>query len=526
MVSLITQTGYSFGYGFVNYYRLKDAMKARYIMNGKPVKHKYIKVSFARPPSEDIKDTNLFLTGLPEFVTELELEDMFCPYGVVVHRKVLRDYETGLPRGIGFVRYETKMEAAAAIENLNGKIPSGASGPIKVRLAQDQGKQKAVYLAGYEAAMEEQDIDPAEDLSTNTRPVGVPVLNPSGRAKTGRRKKSSKGAKVLYEHSNAHEGSHGSVRGGHNEGLIGNYRGGKIKGPPEGPFGSGPYRGRIPESGSSSDQNSNRKEGYSAENTNLYVCGLPDFVDEEELVSMFARFGLIVNRYILRDKRNLRPKGAGFVRFKTESEANAAIVAMNNTRPNGFPKLMTVKLAHDQSPKYYQNYQEEGCQGSWGNAGPNPYDDYSAPPWNAPIWDDDWSRDPRSAPDRPSSALPYAAAYSLRDVTTPRYDMRPHTTLPVVRPDADEPPEGPHGSRPGIVSSVQTKFSCKWQCSYNVDMYFLDLQLGREGCSEVSTESQYVGNLELEHQCRVRILLYSGEVTIMEALSHHADLIP
>jgi RNA recognition motif-containing protein len=73
-------------------------------MNGMQLGHKRIKVSFARPPSDDIKDTNLFVTGLSPEITETELEEMFSPHGVIVHLRVLRDRETKETRGVAFVR--------------------------------------------------------------------------------------------------------------------------------------------------------------------------------------------------------------------------------------------------------------------------------------------------------------------------------------------------------------------------------------------------------------------------------------
>jgi len=148
-----SQTGYSFGYGFVNFCDVHDAVDARNALNGLQLEHKRIKVSFARPPSDDIKDTNLFVTGLAASITELELDKLFSPFGVIVHLRVLRDRQTKATRGVAFVRCETRTEACAAILDLNGIVPPGASDPIRVRLAQDHGKQKAAYLAGYQAAL-------------------------------------------------------------------------------------------------------------------------------------------------------------------------------------------------------------------------------------------------------------------------------------------------------------------------------------------------------------------------------------
>jgi len=51
------KTGYSFGFGFVNFVRPEDASRAIEVMNGLQVENKRLKVSYARPAGEDIKDT-------------------------------------------------------------------------------------------------------------------------------------------------------------------------------------------------------------------------------------------------------------------------------------------------------------------------------------------------------------------------------------------------------------------------------------------------------------------------------------
>ena len=61
------QTGYSFGFGFVEYQKPEDAAKAILQLNNLPVQHKRIKVSYARPPGEDIKETNLYIQNIPRW---------------------------------------------------------------------------------------------------------------------------------------------------------------------------------------------------------------------------------------------------------------------------------------------------------------------------------------------------------------------------------------------------------------------------------------------------------------------------
>lgn len=50
-------------------------------------------------------------------------------------------------------RFERRDQAAAAINALNNFVPQGADEPIRIRLAEDHGKQKAAYLAGFRAGM-------------------------------------------------------------------------------------------------------------------------------------------------------------------------------------------------------------------------------------------------------------------------------------------------------------------------------------------------------------------------------------
>lgn len=114
---------------------------------------KKVKVSFARPPSDDIKYTNLYITNLPRNISEDELISIFKPFGPIIQRKLLRDKYTNLPRGVAFIRYERRAQASTAIMQLNDTIPQGCREPIRIRLAEDHGKQKAAYLAGFQAGM-------------------------------------------------------------------------------------------------------------------------------------------------------------------------------------------------------------------------------------------------------------------------------------------------------------------------------------------------------------------------------------
>jgi len=109
----------SLGYGFVNYVKPEDAQRAIKSFNGLRLQNKTIKVSYARPSSESIKGANLYVSGLPKSMTQLELEQLFKPYGKIITSRILCDNLTGISKGVGFVRFDQRFEAEKAIENLN-----------------------------------------------------------------------------------------------------------------------------------------------------------------------------------------------------------------------------------------------------------------------------------------------------------------------------------------------------------------------------------------------------------------------
>ncbi|XP_029003025.1 ELAV-like protein 1 isoform X3 [Betta splendens] len=127
--------GHSLGYGFVNFVNPSDAERAISTLNGLRLQSKTIKVSYARPSSDTIKDANLYISGLPRTLSQPELEDMFACYGRIINSRVLVDQASGLSRGVAFIRFDKRAEAEDAIKHLNGNTPPGSSEPITVKFA-------------------------------------------------------------------------------------------------------------------------------------------------------------------------------------------------------------------------------------------------------------------------------------------------------------------------------------------------------------------------------------------------------
>ncbi|XP_041042103.1 ELAV-like protein 2 isoform X6 [Carcharodon carcharias] len=134
-------TGQSLGYGFVNYVDPKDAEKAINTLNGLRLQTKTIKVSYARPSSASIRDANLYVSGLPKTMSQKELEQLFTQYGRIITSRILVDQVTGVSRGVGFIRFDKRVEAEEAIKGLNGQKPPGATEPITVKFANNPSQK-------------------------------------------------------------------------------------------------------------------------------------------------------------------------------------------------------------------------------------------------------------------------------------------------------------------------------------------------------------------------------------------------
>ncbi|XP_068245785.1 ELAV-like protein 1 isoform X13 [Palaemon carinicauda] len=257
----------SLGYGFVNYVRQDDAERAINQLNGLRLQNKTIKVSYARPSSEAIKGANLYVSGLPKSMTQQDLEAMFRAYGSIITSRILCDNITGLSKGVGFIRFDQRIEAERAIQKLNGTIPDGAQEPITVKFANNpSNNNKAVPpLAAY--------------LSPLTRRYGGPIHHPAGRFR-------------YIPLSPLTRYSPGS-----GDNLLGN--------------------SLLPGS------------ALNGSGWCIFVYNLAPETEENILWQLFGPFGAVQNVKVIRDLQTNKCKGFGFVTMTNYDEAVVAIQSLN-----------------------------------------------------------------------------------------------------------------------------------------------------------------------------------------------------
>lgn len=134
-------TGYSYGFGFVEYANEIDAARAIETLNGFQLQNKKIKVAYSRPGGEEIKNANLYLRGIPKNMTEEEFRELMSPYGDIVQCRLLKDATGGKNKGVGFVLYDQHKQAEDAIASLSGKKLEGSNESLTIKFAEDNAKK-------------------------------------------------------------------------------------------------------------------------------------------------------------------------------------------------------------------------------------------------------------------------------------------------------------------------------------------------------------------------------------------------
>lgn len=77
-------------------------------------------------------------------------------------------------------------------------------------------------------------------------------------------------------------------------------------------------------------------------NKKLYVGNLPYTINSDQLATIFAEFGDVVDAIVITDKMSGRSKGFGFVEFADEKMAEKAMKAMNEKDIEGRKLVVNV----------------------------------------------------------------------------------------------------------------------------------------------------------------------------------------
>jgi len=88
----------------------------------------------------------VFVNGLPKETDEQQLEFEFAKFGNIIEALLIKDKQTGQPKGFGFVTYENPADAEDAIAAMNGKTMNGAE--LKVESATPRREGSGGFRGG------------------------------------------------------------------------------------------------------------------------------------------------------------------------------------------------------------------------------------------------------------------------------------------------------------------------------------------------------------------------------------------
>merc|ERR1711910_280958 len=90
--------------------------------------------------------TSVYISGLSYQAIEQDLHKKFANFGSIADVTVVKDRETQQSKGYGFVRFETKEEAQAAVDGCSGTDIDGKT--INCSIAKPRGSGRGGYSGG------------------------------------------------------------------------------------------------------------------------------------------------------------------------------------------------------------------------------------------------------------------------------------------------------------------------------------------------------------------------------------------
>ena len=86
---------------------------------------------------------------------------------------------------------------------------------------------------------------------------------------------------------------------------------------------------------------------------NIFVSNLSFHTSEDDLNSMFSKYGTVKSVKIINDKMTNKSRGFGFVEMAKDEEGQEAIKMLNNKDIQG--RLLSVSIARERENKGYGN---------------------------------------------------------------------------------------------------------------------------------------------------------------------------
>ncbi|CAG7908960.1 unnamed protein product [Brassica rapa] len=313
----------------------------------------------------------LFVGMLPKNVTEAEVLSLFSKYGTIKDVQILRG-SLQTSRGCVFLKYESREQALAAMEAINGKhIMEGSNVPLVVKWADTERERQARRLQKAQShASRLANSDPQNPSLFGALPMSyVPPYNGYGYHGPG-----TYGYMLQPAFHNVISPNHGANNALHGAALtesvpprlaarrnfpmpLGNYSYHGLQYPMA--FPRGMISPRLPlttvshgiSNNGTSSPSSLQTEGPAG--ANLFIYNIPREFGDQELAVAFQPFGKVVSAKVFVDKATGVSKCFGFISYDSQEAAQNAINTMNGHQLNG--KKLKVQVKRENGTQQQSN---------------------------------------------------------------------------------------------------------------------------------------------------------------------------
>lgn len=327
----------------------------------------------------------LFIGMLPKNVSDTELTDLFSKYGNIKDLQILRGSQQTSKAGCAFLKYETKEQAMAAIEAVNGKHKiEGSSVPLVVKWADTEKERQA--RKAQKAQLQPPNMPNGGPMPHSSAfgalPMGyMPQYNgfsyqPPGTYGLMQYPLSPMQNQAAFQNMVQPVNQGNAIRGVNPElsspnsvprsfnamqlgspypavpGMpyTGSYPAGLMN---NRPFGNSHNSLKVLSANVNSTPFSPGSNGGGHTQTegppgaNLFIYHIPQEFGDQELSEAFQRFGRVLSAKVFVDKATGASKCFGFVSYDSPVSAQSAIAMMNGFQLGG--KKLKVQLKRDNS---------------------------------------------------------------------------------------------------------------------------------------------------------------------------------
>ncbi|AEE27573.1 RNA-binding protein BRN2 [Arabidopsis thaliana] len=314
----------------------------------------------------------LFVGMLPKNVSETEVQSLFSEYGTIKDLQILRG-SLQTSKGCLFLKYESKEQAVAAMEALNGRhIMEGANVPLIVKWADTEKERQARRLLKVQSHVSR--LDPQNPSMFGALPMSyVPPYNGYGYHVPGTYGYMLPPIQTQHAFHNVISPNQGNGRALQGTALtesvpprlaprrnfptaLGNYGYHGLQYPMAFPRGMIPPRLPLTtvspgiSNNGTSIPSSLQTEGPAG--ANLFIYNIPREFEDQELAATFQPFGKVLSAKVFVDKATGISKCFGFISYDSQAAAQNAINTMNGCQLSG--KKLKVQLKRDNGQQQQQ----------------------------------------------------------------------------------------------------------------------------------------------------------------------------